>query len=102
MNFGKWRNAVAILQYDSVIEGDRHLNNRHVPSDETNMLNGAFWAEVFPTRHVKPILPEMLARLDPNQVMPIAESIHDFHLLRLQCSQSFRIARPVSGTPGTG
>lgn len=102
MNLGKWRNAVATLQRDSLIIGGRHLSDSGIQSYETNMLNGAFCEKVFPTRHVKSILPELLAGLKPNQVMPITESVHDFHLSRLQCSQSFGVGTPVRGTPGAG
>src|SRR5215471_5576492 len=96
MNFRKWRNAVAIFQPDSPLVRDLHLSNRGSQSDKTNMQDGAFWAKVFPTSHFKPFLPELLADLEPKQVMPIAESVHDFHLSRLQCSQS-----SGTGTPFT-
>jgi hypothetical protein len=80
---------------------DHHLNNRGIQSYETNMLNRAFRTKVFPTRHVNPVFPELFAGLEPNRVMPIAESVHDFHLSGLQRSQSFGIGTPVCGTPGT-
>jgi len=86
MNFGEWRNAVVILQRDSGIVGERHLGNRCVQSDAANVLDQAFWSKVFPTRHFKPVVPELLAGLQANQVMPIAEAIHDFELSRFQCS----------------
>src|SRR5262249_4097855 len=94
-------NAVAIFQSDSPFARNFHLSNRGVQSDKTNMQDGAFWAKVFPIGDFKPALPELLAGVHPKQVMPIAESVHDLHLSRLQCSQSSGIGTPIRGTPGT-
>jgi hypothetical protein len=100
MCFGKWSDAVA-FQGDSLNVGDCRLNNRDVRPDKTGMLNSAFWTKLFPAYHVKPISPETLLRFLPDQAMPIAESVHDFDLSRLQCRQSFGIGLSVRGTPGT-
>ena len=95
MYFGKWRDSVVTLQCDTFFVGDLHLSNRQVPSDKTDMLNGAFWVKVFRAYHVKAIPPETLAGFLSDQVMPIAKSVYDFDLSHLQSRQAIGIGLAV-------
>ena len=75
MNFGKWRDAVAVLESDALIVGDPHSHDRSVLSDKTDIPYGAFWVKAFSTHHVNSSLLEMLAGLESNQIMPISEPV---------------------------